>query len=309
MSEGLLRYTGKRTELVQVTPEYAAQLLEAVYDRQRKPDQDWVNYLAECMRKREFKTDTIEIHVWDDNKFVTDGQHRLLAVQKYGQPVEMNLLWFYTDDPATIDQAYARTQAGKNRSMRDKMLALRGKAQGNLTAREEAVVGGAALILLDGFQSANLNHSLTRYEMSPANRVRGMEHWRKEGHLYFRTVGYKEPLLRVFPTNVVCALALVTFRHQEEKATEFWRTLSENHMLERGSPLWRMSNLLLQGRRDQGINEYARRMAICWNAWYRGSKNVGHVTVRNEVSPIIIEGTPHRGNAVIRYTYEEGAQG
>ena len=114
-----------RVSLVYITPEVATNYLS--YNTQnRKESNKSVSFLAEQMKKGLFLENGESI-VFDINNFLTDGQHRLMAIIKSGKS-------YYIPVVRGVDcNSMATYDTGKNRSAAD-VLVINGFKNANLLA-------------------------------------------------------------------------------------------------------------------------------------------------------------------------------
>lgn len=304
-----LHYDDIRTEVREIAPADAEALLLNRYERQRKLDGKHVEFLADCMRRGEFKPSGIEVHHLrldgEEAEYVTDGQHRLQAILAAGKPVCLSITRFYTSDPATIDLAYARTQGGKTPSTNDRLRAL-GGATGSygFNERERSALGVASLALTDSLYDYGTEH-LSRYHRTAEYRMRGVAFWAAEGRMFLDTIrGAPNRVTTKLISSPVLGLGLVTFRYQPERAAEFWRQVAWQEGLVKDTPLWKAAMLLQVQQRPIGVNVYARKLAACWNAWYADTPSLRNLIVKNERAPIRIAGTPFKGHQHLHFDYD-----
>lgn len=102
-------FNNSYTEVTLVTPDMAKKLLSSVADFQRPISQKKVNEYATFMRRGEWQvTPTHSIGISEDGEIV-DGQHRLAALVKFGQPVKMSIVFNCPKEIfGVIDQGYKR---------------------------------------------------------------------------------------------------------------------------------------------------------------------------------------------------------
>jgi len=238
--------------------------------------------------------------------FLVDGQHRLTAAVQSKCPLPETVILRVVPTFADICHAYEHIDAGRPRSIADRMRGAGIEEELNLGKTGFKTLMGAMPVLIDGFESKSVNTTLTAITDVRANACRD---WAPYHRLYNEAVTPEmkaDAMLNgtILRRSVVAAFAYVTFRWQPEFAGAFWGTVAGGNLLRQGTGEWRLYGFLLaNAMKGFGYNEYARRIANCWNASFTG-KPLVKLTVKNASAPIHIEGTPYRHHKTLKLSYE-----
>ena len=102
----------------------------------------------------------------------------------------------------------------------------------------------------------------------------------------------------------VLSVALVTFRHQEVKAEEFWRQVAMNDGLRSNDPRKILHEFVdltrtnrgpfIRGNKTVTPAYVARAVAVAWNAFFAGN-SITRINVVDPEREILIKGTPYKG--------------
>jgi hypothetical protein len=91
---------------------------------------------------------------------------------------------------------------------------------------------------------------------------------------------------------------LVTLRHAEVEAKEFWKTVAQDDAVSAGTPEKRLITMLTSEPWDKyHPNADARKVAMCWNARFL-DRNPLRMSPQRADEPIVIAGTPYDGKLV-----------
>jgi len=236
-----------------MTPEWAAQLLET-NDGNRNLRRSLVDRIAEAIRRGEWRVTGQAIQLDTDGKLI-DGQHRLAAIVKAGQAVQLMLgAGFPREVQGVIDTGAARTAADY----------LRFRGCRNTTSL-------AATLRMVHFYNAgqlgSLNSPLTNGQL-----------WQ----VYEASPGIDESVTIAGRVRELCGAVRVpaTFHYivsrldepSAHAATEFIDRLATGEMLEQDSPIRRLREVLLKERAagGGGAASYGgaiRRLALFLKSW------------------------------------------
>lgn len=148
-----------------------------------------------------------------------------------------------------------------------------------------------------GYLINNLEPPRNHVANSVDNRIDQIEEWAEEARKFFvDTKGMPNRLRRRLFTAGSLAVALLTYRHQPEKAQNFWRGIAENDGLRKGDPrhtlLTDMNNRVLTGG---SARQTVQAPSLAWNAFFTGREL--KIVKCIEGAPIVVLGTPYsKGN-------------
>lgn len=291
----------KQVPVIAITPEMAEELLkDNSYEGQRSLREGRVQQYAEAMIRGEFLPSPIDVARLDGRRYLINGQHRLHAILRAGVPVEQLLNEYDAPSMEAIHTAYQRTDVGAHRSMRDIIQTMSELRELGLKTTETALIGTAAIHILAGFRGSSIGAPLLPYHRSEAMRLKGISHWAEEAVAFYEAVKANG---HIFRNGAVLAVGLVTFRHQEARAVNFWRQVAENDRLSPRTGQWHLLRTLQARQKGQFPNAYSKRVASCWNAYYSGLE-IKAPLVRSADAPIEIKGTPYKGNSLPEVNYE-----
>lgn len=295
--------TGKySSEVVSITPDLAGRwLTDHAYEMQRSARPSHVAYLANEAVKGRLECDLVVLCHVGNSAFLTDGQHRLNAIAESGTSVEQVVLHRFCVDMAEVNRDYAHRGRGMIRTPADAYRANGLAADLGFTATQLNVMAGCLWSMLDGFRRAPRQHLLRSTDV----RSQFIQDWAVEGSAYFNCIaGADRATSILFHRASVMAVGLVTLRHQEAVATEFWETIAKDDGLRDHTP----EKTLLKWLRNYPANAftpdvYARYVAAAWNAKYSGEE-CRLLRASGPSSPILIKGTPYDGKTVQALPYE-----
>jgi hypothetical protein len=245
-----------------VTPEVAEILLgfrpsiENDIYQQRRVRTQHVDFLAREMRAGRW-ADLGEPLMFDINKKLVDGQHRLLAVIKSGVTIE-----FYVKDGIKIED-YVKINVGKARSTSD---VLTGKGFNN-----PQILSGAVTILW----RYELNAMKSSSTPSPAEVIEfvSVNNGVFDSIRIIRTLSEKN----AFMSRVKAAAMHYAFSCIEPQlANTFFTLLFTGENLSTGSPILLLRNRLIENSRSKKTKmrgvEVLALIVIAWNCFLRGQK-------------------------------------
>lgn len=290
-----------KSEIVTVTPEVAAHWLEQYnYSRQRHIRERHVQNIAKAIVDGDFEITTLQFrHVDGERVMLVDGQHRLHAILLSGKPLELNVLHRGVESDEQVGRAYQHLDVGLYRHVAERLAASNLDVNLGLTMRQINKLGAAVPILNDGFQLAAPQFRSRNIE----ERIAGIQRWAGEMREVVSLVSaeHPQPMWRKFEVATVLSFVLVTFRHQPEKAREFWGDILNARNLENEPKLRAYEFLFSTNYRRMSANEVARKLATAWNAFMQ-EQALEDLTVRayNRQRPVKIVGTPYNGRDVVR---------
>lgn len=296
-----------RQGVMAIAPELAARVLEeAPFVGQRRANLKHVAVFAETMR-RDLWTPGSQIHFGqmeeDGSLHLLNGQHRLRAVILAQVPVQFQILISPAIDRRELQTLYWRhDRALRVRGAAD-VLDAAGIANQYGLKKQAAKAGYTAVgLIMCGFRRPEVMNDpfLTR---SDEARLDAAEHYWPIVALYQDLVASAPTdIKRVLMTAGIAAVALMTLRHEPERAPEFWRSVAENDGLRRGQAQHTFLRDL-GTRRLASAQDWAKVAASAWNAFYRDE---AVTLLRITEGPPVILGTPYTAHRRRKALTEQG---
>ena len=283
LSEGRVRINGALADRI---------LAEANYAGQRPIRDHHVDDLAGQMQRGLFGAATQLYFIRHGGRLhLVNGQHRLAAVIKADRDIEFQVAIEEVEAEDQLAAAYFRhDRLARHRSTAEVLNAVGVGDRYNLTAGMTKAVFMATPLLARRFERPNYQRDpLIRDDSA---RLAVAQPWWSIAAQYEKLIaGAPKTVKKRLLNPQIVAVALVTIKHQPEKAAGFWRGIADNDGLRKGDP---RHTFLANDRSAHGINPVlAAVAATAWNAWFEGRK-IGSIRVF-EYSPIRISGTPYSG--------------
>jgi len=280
---------------VVVTPEMARQILETCnYSGQRSVSKSHVAKLAVQMRNGAWAPGSqIAFGLLDHKVTLVNGQHRLNAVIEVGQPVEFQFLVVPVANGNALHALYYSFDAVQRGRSGEVVLRSTGIAdQWEIAHRIARGAYAAGVIISLGFR--NVAGTLRDPELgTPDGRLKAIAPWWPVVKQYDDIVSKSgDPVLRPkMADGGVMAVALVTLKHQPEKARAFWSLVAANDALKKGTPERTLVDSLML-RSFKGAAGATMLISIaCWNAHF-GGRTLQYVKP-GAMKDIRIQGTPY----------------
>lgn len=244
------------------------------YQNQRPCSPKHVQVLAEAIRRHEFREYTnIDFAVLDGEPHLINGQHTLRAIAAAKQPVWLSLHFHRVENKAEIERLYSKYDIGRLRSIRDVMGEI-GNELG-LQVKERDTLAVAVKCINLGFRALSGGDDPSRiYEARDFElKKQLMRDWAKEARQFFQAIhpapGFNKGL---FFRGPVLAVALLTIRHHQESAIEFWGGAAMDDGLRVGDPRKALINWLRNNSVGKAQTMQHRAAISCWNAWHKARK-------------------------------------
>lgn len=289
-------YPGSVTaEVTTITPEVADRMLaEFRYGGQRQLRMWWVRELAHELELGRLAPCAIDVgHIIGSGEpgLLLNGQHRLTAICTVRKSATMIVIHHFLSSQKEVEQLYRRIDRGKTRPLAD-TVGPELSASTQLSRGHIRLAGAACKLIAGDFKPQF--QALTR---SLDDQVAAVEEWGEIIRIYLDLLnGAQKPLDKRMFRSAVMGVALVTLRHQTDKAREFWRHVALNDGLRAGSPAQTLVNSLIGPGSESWrctAPEQARKVAACWNAFYEG-RDMARVKPASISVPITILGTPYK---------------
>lgn len=287
-----------RAEPVEVTPDLASGILLSLnYEHQRKHLPRHSAFLAEAISRGEFrKFHDIHFAVRSGIPRLINGQHTLHAISTAAQPLWLCVHMQRAETPEEVEDLYSKFDVGRKRSLSDAL----GTASDipGLSKREADSLGVAVKRIRMGFSEDRSNAPMDAvFESRSYTAVKKlMKEWQPEAELYYDIVRTAHRVL--FHRSPVVAVGLLTLRHVQAMAKDFWATAANDDGLRNGDPRKAMVNWLRS--HSVGAAPFSQHRAVisCWNAFYEG-RTLTKVKIKSEAS-LNIAGTDIRVGASFR---------
>ena len=261
-----------------VTPDLAEKILrEAYYPGQRKIDTQTVGVYTEMMRRGLWVlSDPIAFARYHKNLTLINGYHRLNAVIAYGRAVPFRIAVNECQSEEDVRSLYYRFDTVMRVRTNEQILGAVGVAAENNVNRMTATALYRAIgIIINGFRLPSAKtmtcDSVVKLRVVDMRLEACASWWDTARKLEEAIKGGQRDLVRLVLRGSVFAVALMTMKHQPEKAAAFWRGVVENDGLKKTDPRNAyvrdlMTRNIHSGNAEQGI--YAASLA--WNAWFEG---------------------------------------
>lgn len=266
-----------RSELIFVTPAMAEHWLShCLYERQRRRAEHHVQRLKIEMEKGRFIAGTqIHFGVINGKLFLVNGQHTLAALVRYGQPLELSVIYTPVESEDELGKLYGRHDRHRSRTPHDAYLGMGLGQELDLPENEINAFGPALKFVLSGFRRISVS---TAPELSTSTDLLAdeMRKWVIHAKNYF-VLAREAPhgTKAIFRRSPVVAVGLVTFRDQKEQAEKFWTGVIQVDGLHTNDPR-RVLNafLLLNASRTIHPITYIKHIATAWNRFMEGAEVV-----------------------------------
>ena len=224
------------------------------------------------------------VHLGKETALV-NGQHRLTALAECGLTQEFTAIHIEVDSPLDIARIYSLEDFTiKNRNIRDSLRAFDFADKFKVTERDMALLTGAAVVVEQGF---NFSANLTDRDL----RTRSAIKYGPLAHLIFNTIRGNSEVFPMLTRRNPLAVMLATFADEEEKATNFWGSVSQDESLAKGSPEKTLLTWLrVKLRENKGHKVQCRACAVAWNANFEG-RSIGRIQNIENDNKVALLGT------------------
>jgi hypothetical protein len=249
-----------------------------------------VAYLLDIMERGQL-TDLVisEVEMPDGRRVLVDAYHRLTALIHYGRSLPAVLITYKANSDDELAERYGKIDRPLVRRPIDMLRAAGLERESGLKPKQLKVVSSGAHIAHHNFGGVSFSR-----QKSLIDRTDETSEWLDEGLLFMAAIeGCSNEVRKLLERAPVCAVALVTFRHQAEAATAFWHTTAMEDSLARDSPQavllkWLRSSNVATAK---GRAHYSRYVSLAWNAFFQG-RRLTILKISDIDDSINIEGTP-----------------
>jgi hypothetical protein len=287
-----------------ITPEQAQEWLDSsTYELQRGVRPYHVKRLAAAILAGEFEPELIKFKVLNQRLILVNGQHRLQAIVAANTPAQMYVAFEHAETEAAVAQSYRALDSGLSRSMMDKMATSDIAKSIGLSGRASVTVGAAVALIARGLSSTRTRADEV-WQGSFEARLRSINRWADEAYQFHEILRQGKGMLKTrLEVAPVQAIALITLRHQNEKATEFWSRVARDQISDTEGLInctgekQLVDYVMSHHSRGVDSNHFARVVSFCWNAYYENRRlnNLKGINWLNKENPVRIAGTPFTG--------------
>lgn len=280
--------------VVKITPERAKEILFEmnVFLGQRKLCARHVEYLSREITNNRFIVGTqIHVVVMKEKKILVNGQHTLSAIVHANKEIELTVAMTSVENEDELNKVFSRFDAPISaRSNRDSLLSLGIPALIGVSATSISSAQAAIRYMDQGF-SVHPQDRIYGRKRNHEDEAENAMKWKKEIAL-FDGMSRKRGA-RMFCNACIFSVALVTLRHQEAKAIEFWREMIEDNGLLQTDVRKRISTIILRNVRPKpnAMNGLSLQIVNAWNAFFK-SKSLHNLNLSKNLTEIQIAGTP-----------------
>lgn len=282
-------------------------LLNFPYERQRNMRVWWVQKLKNIMRAGKFKQGTqISFGVLNGSEYLTNGQHRLTAINETGLPQTFSILKTRVQNEEELAQLYIAEDRHLTRSFVDIARAYDLQDKLNLTQSQLSKMKTAIGFIQVGFSTGRVRGGMMDTDMFYL-----LESFAVAGKNYFKLIAgqpreMKIPLTRAATLSVALTTLKETPKEIMWRTNEFWHglalpeldTWSENdarmlcfkHLVTTTMPY---GNISKRGVHIIAQSASARYVAACYNYWMNGGEFV-EPTISEQIEDIEIAFTSYK---------------
>lgn len=262
---------GVKITLTTITPELATEYLSKNV-KNRKLKDSTVSFYTNEMKKGQWKLTGDAIQFSSTGELL-DGQHRLSAIIKYGQPVEM----FVAE--GLQPEAFEVMDTGKVRTAAD-VLSMHGQESANNIA---AIIRFIMMFKKGIYSGYTRDVSISHSDILEFSKA----HPDIEELLAFVRNVYRD--FRYMPVSMIGGLYFMFAEKNQTKADEFFEKYATGVDLSKNHPVYLLRDRLL--RNVMNKTKFSRRdkvalFVVCWNAFVQG-KELRQLTVPDKVPDLI----------------------
>lgn len=231
----------------------------------------------------------------DRKLYLVDGQHRLHATVRFGQPVGMRIKILRADNMHDVRRLYATFDAPSQARTDAEMLAGVGIAK-EVGLRPNTVKSlYMALSIIRNGMEPPANRLGTIEARSRSARLENIGDWTNQAKVYEAIVMKADSYLQRKLLGQGCmAVAMALLKHQPVKAAAFFNGIAQNDGLRKNDPRARLiADFQMRKLNAGGIRQSVQQVAVAWNAFYEG-RDLSQIRC-TEGASIVLKGVPSRG--------------
>lgn len=258
-----------------VTPSEAQWILDnEMFINQRPLDPKTVKIYAKKMQEGQWYLSTISFVNLQNKRIMINGKTRLSAVVEAGTPQWFSFAEEQVTDEHEVAIRYSIHDTHRKRTMRDFVTAygFEEKTDSLLNRQQLTAIGTAASIIYNKFndnKAKEHREDILDLAESLLPQAKEFYHSISTGDVWWR---------RKMMNASIVAVALMTFRHNPEKAREFWKGVTEADRLQDPDDVrklmrkWLIQNIFAASKAQKRltIRYITRGIATVWNAYIEG---------------------------------------
>lgn len=276
-----------------VSPLYAAEILEKTdFAGQRKTSAKWVSKFAEMMRRNSWLDHSqIAFCHLGDRWYMVNGKHRLHATIEANRSILFDFVVYDCQTMREVETIYTRFDTELRKRSAEQIVSAFDLADKlGITRGAARAVFSAAKYLQTGLAAPTHYKDLLLVEPTLDIAMQ----WRREAQIYDELLNGSESGLRKRLLNAgTMAVAMITLRHQPERAFSFWSGVANNDGLRKGDPRHTLITALLGRGAQENVDASVLLPMVAWNAWYAG-RTISFLRIANNPRVELL-GTPVRG--------------
>lgn len=211
----------------------------------------------------------------DGRLWLVDGQHRLHAIVLYGQPVKVRIIVHDVESEEEARALFAGFDRSDSVRTNQQMLnAAQLAERAGLSKNMTASLYKAVPLLMQGLLSGRGQWTQTEFAASRQVEAKMDEllQWADEARMYEADIKVADNFIKRKLMGAGCmAVALMTYRHQPQRAHEFWHGLAEDDALPKHDPRKRLIADFMERRLNSGsAMQPVFQPMLAWNAWNEG---------------------------------------
>lgn len=284
-------------------------VLNELYPDQRGRDVDVIQDYALQMRHGTFRRWTvITFAVLHGRRYLVNGQHTLYAILLAEVPIEVTIEERPVHSLEEMAELYSTFDRHRRRHLRQLMKAKKTAEAVELNQGQTENLSSCMPLLCTGFAVVpRIGGNVRMYVNNVSLRDAFVRLWTPEAAIFFQNIkGAPGALSQNARRAAVMAVAIVTLHFTGTDAEEFWHRVTKPDGLMTNDPRHRLHIFLrTSARSDYEPHVYCRYMAAAWNAAWL-DRTPQSLQPGDAAAPIRLEGTPHKGDKVMRYLTPTG---
>jgi len=236
------------------------------------------------------------VRLEDGAFWLVNGQTRLTAIAECGTPQKIGIIIQRVKDEHEARRVY--TEFDKSTAVRttEQLMNASGVAtEHGLPKQLATYLFSAVGIINNGMRvpTGSINNQQSVAARNTANKLRWVGEWAREAALFRDDISDAMPnMRRSLMRGGTMAVAILTYRHQEARAHEFWRGVAEGVNLKKNDPRLALARDIDNRNNAVGMgNVSVQQSALAWNAFVQG-RELKIIKVTDDWR-LYIAGTPY----------------
>lgn len=278
---GMVRKT-RDGRTVTISPGIAKRILdEANFPGQRRITPDRLYEAKRSIQDGSWNPSHVihAVKLADGAFWIVNGQTRLSAIAECGKPMLIGIIIQDVADEHEARSVYTQFDRGPSVRTTNQILNASGVA-GNfgLPNQLATYLFSAVGIVNNGLRvpTGSMNDESAIEARNMSNKLQWIGEWAKEALLYFNDIEECFPRgnikkRRAMMRSGTLAVALLTYRYQQEKAHKFWRSVCDQENLKKYDPRNTLSrDIEARDARFGVAYQSIQQAALAWNAYVQG---------------------------------------